>query len=523
MDLINLGELNGGAKELDFIQLLPQIFCLEMLIALVVGCAVGYFVGAMPGIGGGIGITLLIPFTYSMRPDIAIVMMTAIYMTSEYANAIPAIAINTPGTSSAVATCFDGYPMAQNGYITRAISYSLNASVVGGLMGIFALIIFAQPLVYFALKFGAGEYFALGTIGIVLIASMRGKNSLKSIISGLFGFWLSLIGVDMLTGQIRFNFGTTHLMERLSLIPVIIGLLAFPEIIKGVESWKKSLARERETGVRVLPVKEDDGYLPMREILKYKFTILRAGIIGIVIGVIPGVGASIASLLGYEVEKKSSKYPHLFGTGVPEGIIAAETSNNSVVAGALIPTLTLGIPGSVQSAIIMVIFMIHGIVPGPQLYNHSRDLVYVIYAGLILGVFVMWLMGRVTLRHIGIIKKIPFSIIVPVVLVLCYVGAFSLTGSIIDANIAFGLGLVGYFMKKNGFLTAPAVIGMVLGSMTEVNFRRAVLQGHGGYSLLFGRPIALTILIIAAASLVWALWSEHKAKKMEAEAANTSH
>ena len=480
----------------------------DMFIVLAVGTVLGYFVGAMPGIGSSVGVALMIPFTYVMRPELALLLMVTMFMSAQYANAIPAITINTPGTTGAVATCFDGYPLAQKGRIREAISLSLNASVVGGIMGVLALIFVSVPIIRFALQFGSAEYFAVGMVGIVLVVSMKGKESVKGFVSAGFGFWLSMIGLDMLTGQIRFTFGIPHFIEGIALPPVFIGLLAFPEIIKGIENWKY-MTEQTKPGEEVVRIdgeqEEDDIFVPFVKTLKYKWSLLRSGIVGTVIGAIPGTGASIANLLAYEVEKKCSSYPEKFGTGVPEGIIAAETANNAVVGSSLIPLLTLGIPGSNTGAILLMVLMMHGVVPGPQLFTHSASLVYVLYGGLFMAIFAMWIVGRFSLPYIGLFKKVPFSYIVPTVFILCFIGAYSLNLSMLDVYIAFSFGALGYFMKRWGFATAPAVLGLVLGRMIEINFRRTILSGYGTYTLFYTRPIALTVLIIIVLSLLWTI------------------
>lgn len=506
---------------MDFLRIGKMVihsFDMIMFLVLVAGTVIGYFVGAMPGIGVPVGVALIIPFTYVMRPEMALILMVTIFMSAEYANAIPAITINTPGTTGAVATCFDGYPMAQKGRIREAISYSLNASVVGGLMGIFALIFVSIPITRFALMFGPAEYFAVGMFGIVLVVGMRGSESIKGLTSAAFGFWLSMIGLDMLTGQVRFTFGTSHLVDGLSLPSVFIGLLAFPELIKGIENWKRASGRDGEEPSRGRDVPEsvqEDRFIPFREMFTYKWTILRSGIIGTVIGAVPGTGASIANLLAYETEKKFSKHPGAFGTGIPEGVVAAETANNAVVGSSLIPLLTLGIPGSNTGAIMLMVLMMHRIVPGPQLFTHNASLVYILYAGLFLGVFAMWLVGRITLPYIGLFKKIPYSYILPAVIILCYIGAYSLHFSVADVYIAFGFGILGYFMKRWGFATAPAILGLVLGKMIEINFRRTILSGYGTYELFYTRPIALCFLVIIALSLAWSARQEFKRGKRE--------
>ena len=491
----------------------------QMLLVLFAGTLIGFFVGAMPGIGVPVGLALIIPFTYVMKPDLALVLMASIFMSAEYANAIPAITINTPGTTGAVATCFDGYPMGQKGQVMRAISLSLNASVVGGLMGILSLIFLSIPIVRLALQFGPAEYFAIGTFGIVLVISMKGSESIKGLISALFGFWLSMIGLDMLTGQIRFIFGMKELIDGISLPSVFIGLLAFPELIKGIENWKQQTVAASDSSVpgNTEP-SEPDEFLSLWKTLRYKWTMLRAGIIGIIIGAIPGTGASIANLLAYETEKKASKYPEKFGTGVDEGVVAAETANNAVVGASLIPLLTLGIPGSNAGAVMLMVLMMHQVIPGPQLFIRNPTIVYVLYTGLILSVLAMWLAGKAILRHIGSFKKIPYSYILPTVTILCFVGAFSIHFSLFDVYAAFGFGVLGYFMKRWGFATAPAVIGLVLGKMIEINFRRTILSGYGTYQLFYTRPIAVVFLSVMFVTLVWSLFKEFSGKKKEGSA-----
>jgi putative tricarboxylic transport membrane protein len=490
---------------LDYLALgFGQVFQWESLLAIVLGGAVGYFAGVLPGLSAGMAIALLLPFTFTLEPLTSLIFLTALYVAAEYGGSITAITINVPGEPGSAPICFDGYPLAKKGFPAKALGISMAASLFGGLFSTICLILVAVPVADMALKFGPAEYFALGLFGLSMVASLGGKSWIKGFIGVGFGLMLTTIGIDPVSGTSRYAFDV-NLFEGIPLIPVLVGLFAISEVFMTLE----------EMGDGDLPRPKVSGALPtMKEIWSTKTAMLRGAIIGFIIGVIPGAGKSIASFIAYGEQKRSSKTPERYGTGALEGIAAPEAANNSVVGGALVPLLSLGIPGSAASAILIGAFTIQGLQPGPLLFAKEPGIVYGIFAALLLGNFVMLLMGIVGIPLWTKVVAVPKKVFTPIILAMVIFAAFAESNNSYHMWLALIFGCIGYLMRKYEFPVAPVVLAVVLGEMIETAFRRSLLISDGSMSIFVTRPIAAVIIFISLASVGYQIYRGLKKKEI---------
>jgi putative tricarboxylic transport membrane protein len=462
------------------------------LAAIFGGMLIGYFVGAMPGLNPTLGISLLIPFTFGMKPVPAIILLTCLYMACEYGGGITAILINTPGTSAAAATALDGYPLSLQGKAGKALGISILSSGVGSFFSTALLIVFAIPLARFALSFGGPEYFALALFGLSVISGLSAEKPLKGWISAVMGLLFSCVGMDSIDGASRYAVHL-YLLEGLPFVAVMIGLFAISEVFILLENGKKS--REDFAGkVDALPTRE--------EMRSCRATVLRGTLIGFIIGVIPAAGANIASWVSYNDSKRRSRTPEAFGKGALEGIAASESANNSAVSGALVPLLTLGIPGSSAAAVLIGALTIQGLQPGPLLFTRHPEIPYSIFAAFLIAAPFMTLFGLTCSKFFARVSSVPDEILAFCVFSVCVLGTYAVGNSIFHVWIALSFGVLGYFMKKFGFPTAPMVLAIVLGPMAETNFRLGMLMGEGNFSIFFTRPISLAIVFVSLLSLV---------------------
>ena len=456
------------------------------LLALLIGAIAGYFIGAMPGLTPTIGIALLIPFTYGMSPVASIVMLVSLYMAAEYGGGITAILVNTPGTPAAAATALDGYPLAKQGRATKALGMSIMASGIGALFSTILMILFAIPLASVALKFGAPEYFALSIFGLSVVAGLSSDNIIKGLMVVSFGLLLTTIGIDPIAGTFRYTF-TYNLMEGIPFTQAMIGLFAISEVLNMIAN-KDSTYNE---------IEKLEGKLPtINEIKRCLFTIIRGSLIGFGIGMLPAAGANVACWVSYNEAKRTSKNKENFGKGELEGIAAAESANNSAVCGAMVPLLTLGIPGSSSTAVLIGALMLHGMQPGPLLFDNNPEIPYSIFAALLIAVPVMLAIGLGGTRIFSLVTLIPNNILAAMVLGTCILGAYSLSNSMFGVWIALIFGVIGYFLRMFKFPIPPMVLALVLGSMAESNYRVAMLMGGGKATIFITRPLSVVILIL---------------------------
>jgi len=407
-----------------------------------------------------------------------------------------AILIKTPGTPAAAATILDGFPMAQKGQAGKALGISLVASTIGGLISGFALLLIAPLLGNVALQFGPVELFAVGVFGMTIIGSLTDKSVMKGLLSGVFGLLIATIGMDTISGTARFTFGILNLYSGIPFTVALIGLFSVPQAIR------LSMQNDDEA-----PITSDvkDRMLPtLKELWFLLPTILRSAIIGIFVGLIPGTGGDTACWYAYNETKRFSKHKELFGTGLPEGIAAAESANNAVVGGALIPTISLGIPGSSATAVLMGGLMVHGIMPGPTLMTQYANVTYTLIWAVIFSVISMFVMGLLFTRASIFVTRIKNRVLAPIIIILCVIGSFAINNSMFDVILMFGFGLLGYFMDMIKMPTAPMVLGLILGNLVETSLYQSLAIGHGSAAIFLSSPIAVVLLAFSALSILQA-------------------
>lgn len=463
------------------------VFNLECLGWICLGTVVGILFGAAPGLTATTAVALFTPITFYMSLNVSMSFLMGIYCGGFYAGSIPAILINTPGAPGNAATVMDGYPMAKNGQAGQALGHSIVASWIGGTISAFALLIFAPLIAKIALKFGAPEYFAVAMLGLVCIAGVSGKSMTKGIAGAAIGMFLGTIGMDPIDGLPRFTMDNLNLMGGIALIPALVGLFAITEVLAKCESSSDG------GGTIITQVKSA---LPdLRLYITHKWMILKSVVIGILVGAIPGTGPTIASWMAYNEAKRGSKHPEKFGTGTPEGIMSAESSNNAVTGGALIPLLTLGVPGDTVTAVLLGALMIQGLTPGPMLMVERYDMVAILLWILLFANLAMLLIGLLGSRFFPYILKIPTGVLMPIVSVLCITGGYAVNNSFFDTMMVVAIGFCGYVLLKLGFPVAPIVLGLILGPIIEPNMRMALL----GYNL---NPLVFVSTPISAGLLV---------------------
>ncbi|WP_242870854.1 tripartite tricarboxylate transporter permease [Acidaminobacter hydrogenoformans] len=461
------------------------------LILVIIGTIFGMVCGSLPGLSSSMAIILVLPFTYSMEPVTGILLLIAVYVGGACGGSISAILLKTPGTPEAVATTFDGYPMAMKGDAGLALGLAVSASSFGTIFSAFVMLFTAPLLAVLALKFQSAEYFALGLVGLSCITSLGAKNQLKAIVSVILGLMFATIGIDPINGAERFTFGEPFLMNGINYIAVMIGAFAVAEVYKNVEELS-----HRDTST-ITNAKVSLVLMKFKDMLKMWSTFLKSSIIGTIIGIIPAAGGSIASLIAYGEAVRSSKEPEEFGKGKPEGIIAPEASNNAAVGGSMVPTMVLGIPGSPTAAVIMAAFMILGLRPGPLLIRDQPLLLNSIFIGLIIASILLFVGGRFVTREFARILKLPYPMLGTLIVALGVVGAYSLQNSFYDVVIMFAFGFVGYFFHKFQYSSSAFILGLILGGIIENSLRKQIVIGNGTWTGFLNRPLALLILAIA--------------------------
>lgn len=470
-----------------------------------VGTVVGVLVGVLPGLGSVVGITMVLPFTFTMPQAPSLALMLGVYCGSVYGGSISAIVINTPGTPQAAATTFDGFPMAQQGRADLAIGWATCASLIGGLFSVGVLIVAAPQIAAFSLNFTPIEYFALGVFALTCIANVSRGAMLKGLLSGLAGIFIACIGVDPLTGDARFTFDKFELSSGIELIPAIVGLFALAEMFaRAAEPMEAKMREIAKVGFKVPPLAE---WRPRVGVL------LKSCGIGSFIGALPGTGAATAAFIAYSEAKRTSPRRDKFGTGEPDGIIAPESANNAVTGSALVPTLSLGVPGDPVTAVMLGALILQGVAPGPQLFVKHLDLIYMIFFLLIFANVAMFATGALGAQLFTRVLKIPEPLLVSMVIVISLVGAYGVRGNGLDLWVALGAGVLGALMRFTGYPVAPMVIGMVLSDMIESSLRQGLIVTRGSFMAFFERPIALALFLITAGILLWPLVRMLRARK----------
>lgn len=459
-----------------------------LLFLIFITTILGIVIGVLPGLGATTGAALLLPFTLTMDPVHAIAVLATIYVSATFAGSITAILINTPGTSAAAATTFDGFPLAQRGEAGRALGIAVIASTFGGIVSVIVLCFAAPLLARVAYEFRPPEYFALTIFGLSMLASISSGGAIKNLIGGVFGVWLSTIGSERVTAIERFMFGNYELYEGLSFVPVMIGLFAMSELLVQSKMANKAIEFIKMKAVE-LPSRAD-----YKKIWK---TVLRSSGIGTFIGILPAEGATVASMIGYSEAKRWSKNKEEFGKGSIEGIAGAESANNAATGGAMVPTMVLGIPGSGTTAIILVGLMVHGLRPGPYLFTEQVTAVYQIFGSMFVANIMFLLMGLYAAKIFARISLVPSAILWPMVFAMSVIGAYALNSSLLDIWIVMIFGVIGFLARRVGFAVAPIAVGLILGKMVEVNLQNSLKIFNGEWWQIFMQPLAMFFLILA--------------------------
>ena len=490
--------------------LLNALTPFNLMLALV-GVILGTVIGALPGLSATMAVAVLVPFTFTMDPAAGLIALGAIYTGAIYGGAYAAILVNTPGTPSSIATTFDGFPMARRGDGGLAISLATIASVAGGIIGALALLVLAPPLAKIALAFGPTEYFWLAMFGLTLIAALSVGNTVKGLIGACIGLFLSMIGVAVVGGDVRYTLGMQRFLAGIDLTSAIIGLYCVPVILDLVANADPHLKPSETGGLRLA-----EG---IRYTLSRKFNLIRSSVIGTVIGILPGAGGSIAGLVSYSEARRSSKDPDSFGKGNPDGVIATEAANNATVGGGFIPTLVLGIPGTPPDAIILGALLVQGIKIGPTLFTTDANIVYTFIWGLLIASILMLPVGLLIGRYAySSITKVPKAVLAPTVALLTIIGAFAIHSNAEDAQLMVGIGILAWILNRYGFQASPIVLGLVLGSIAEQGFVQTYLIGNASGRLIemfFMRPISIGIIGAAVLTLIFPLWSNWKSRRRD--------
>ncbi|MCM3760115.1 tripartite tricarboxylate transporter permease [Alkalihalobacillus oceani] len=461
----------------------------------VLGVLIGILFGVVPGLSGVTAISLLIPFTYAMEPLNGFLIMIAIYAASIYGGSIAAILFNIPGDAPAAMTALDGYPLARQGHAGRALGMAAISSLVGGSISVIAITFLAPQAAQIALSFGPPEYFALGLLGLTVVASIDANHQLKAFVSVFFGLFLATVGLDVITGVARYTFNSTILMSGIDFVPAIIGLFALSEVFMRLH--KKALRQKMPGGGKevprfAMPTKED--------VANVKNTWLRSSVIGTVIGFLPGAGATIAAFVGYGAAVSVSKDKESYGKGNIDGVAGPEAANNAAVGGAMVPLLTLGIPGGAVTAVILSAFLIHGLQPGPLLFDQNPEIVYTLFSGMFIANILMTLVVLIAIRYLVKVLDVPYEYLGMAIILLALVGSFAINNRIGDVWIMFFFGLVGYVLKRYHFSLAAVVLGVVLGQIIETGLRQGLMITQGSILGFFTRPgsgIILTLTVLA--------------------------
>lgn len=469
-----------------------------------IGVVIGTLVGVLPGIGPTAAISLLLPSTFRMAPTSGIIMLAGIYYGTMYGGSTTSILVNIPGEAASVVTCLDGYQMARKGRAGPALGISAFASFIAGTFGVIVLMLAAPPLAEAALKFGPPEYFSLMVLGLTLLAFLSSGPMHKALLMGGVGLFLGTIGLDNMTGTARFAFDIPLLIDGLGIVPVVMGLFGIGEVLSNLEGEiKRDIFGKRVS--HLLPTLQDWA--------NSKWAIVRGSVIGFFLGVLPGGGAVISSFVSYAVEKKCSKTPEKFGTGMIEGVAGPEAANNSATSGAFVPLLTLGIPANSVMAILMGALMIHGVQPGPMLIPEHPDLFWGVVASMYLGNVLLVILN---LPLIGLwvrVLRVPYSILFPLILLFCVIGSYSLNNNTGDVLIMIIFGVVGYLMKKYKYDAPSLVLAFVLCPLMEQSLRRSLLMSDGNPLIFLQRPISIGITIVIISMLIFSLIPGLKKKK----------
>lgn len=481
-----------------------------MLLLSVVGAALGIIFGCLPGISSTMALAILLPISYSLTPAGAIIFLMAVFSASVFGGSISAILINIPGTPGAIVTQLDGYPMARAGRAGEALFYALAASTVGGIVGLAALILIAPIVAGAAMQFRSPEFAMATVFGLTLLAYSTPGATFLGILSGCIGLLCGMVGFDILTDVARFDFGTRALQNGINLVPVTIGLFGIAEIMRNLRvASGGDEAVMRHIG-RIVP--------PWDEMRRLWKAALRGSGIGIAVGAIPAAGSAIAVAVSYAQEQRLSPRGKDFGKGAPDGIVAPESANNAAVGGALVPMMTLGIPGDTMTAVLMGALLIHGLRPGPQLFIEHGDFVASVYVGLFVAILLTAVLGFLLMKQFVRLMQVPRHILVVAIILLCVIGSFTIRNNATDVGVMIVFSIIGYVMCKLEIPVAPLAFGLILGPLLEENLRRSLIVSDGSWTVFLERPIALALLLLSLAAVLYPAWAAVRLKRAKVDA-----
>ena len=465
---------------------------------LLVGVLIGMLVGIIPGFGPSAALAILLPVTFGMQPTSAVILLSAIYYGSQYGGTITSILLNTPGESSSVAATFDGYPLAQQGRAGPALVMQAVASFIGGTLGVVLITVLAPLFALVARSFGPPEFFLLVLMGLTTLIAMVGENWRYGVISALLGFALGTVGVDLDTGQPRYTFGSAELIDGVHFVPIAIGLFGLGEFYYAFYTG----LHVSGTGGIVQYEKERRFWPELADYVETKWTLVRGSLLGFLVGVLPGAGATVASLMSYSLEKSVSRTPEKFGKGAMAGLVGPESANNAASSGAMVPLLTLGIPGSASTAVLLAAFVLWGLTPGPLLMTQKPDYAWGLIASMYLGNMALHALNIFAIPLFVQMIKLPYRMLAPAVILVCTIGTYSVNGSLVETWLMFAAGVVGFFMKRLGLSPAALVLALVLGPLAEQSLRQSLTISHGSAAIFVERPASLVILAIIVLALV---------------------
>ena len=478
------------------------------LLFMIAGVAIGIVFGSIPGLSASMAVALMLPLTFSMEASLGMNTLVAVYIGGISGGLISAILLNMPGTASSIATTFDGYPMAQRGEAMRALGIGIVFSFLGSLFSFFVLSFFAPMLADVALKFTSVENFGICFFALTMVAILSSGKMVKGLLAGMLGLIFAMVGMAPIDGTPRFTFGSSELMAGFNQLSTLIGIFAVADILKSAESMNAK-------GIQTIPVTKVKGFgFSMKEFVSWLPGALRAAVIGTGIGILPGIGGSTSGMLAYVTAKNMSKHPETFGQGEPEGIVATEAANNATIGGAMIPLLVLGIPGDGVTAMMLGGFLIHGLSAGPLLFVKNADVVYGIFAACMVCDLIMLVVEWTCIKGFVQVLKVPKHILLPLILILCAVGAYATNNRVFDAQAIVLFGVIGYLYHKFGLATTPFVLCFLVGNKTETYLRRGIMS-YKSFGAFFARPIFDVFWFIACGVLIWSVYKEIKGTKKE--------